>query len=90
MARKRPADFAGMTVEELANMPGFTVGTALAAHFLEVDQWSVTLMARCGRFPEDAFFFSGNRLHISKGWLLGFLGYKPEGTRAGKPERAGA
>lgn len=82
MARKRPADYAGMTVEELAKTPGFTVGTALAAHFLEVDQWDVTLMARGGKLPKEAFFFSGNRLHISKGWLLDFLGYKPERASA--------
>lgn len=76
MARMRPADYAGMTVEDLAKLQQFTVGTAIAAHFLEVDQWYVTLMARGGRIPEGSYFFSGNRLHISKSWLLDFLGYK--------------
>ncbi|MBQ9252271.1 MAG: hypothetical protein IJ188_06525 [Clostridia bacterium] len=75
MARKTPADYAGMTVEDLARLPQFTVGTAIAAHFLEVDQWYVTLMAKCGKMPEGSFFFSGNRLHVSKAWLLQFLGY---------------
>jgi len=65
-----------MTVDDLAKLPQFTIGTAIAAHFLEVDQWYVTLMARSGRIPNGQFFFSGNRLHISKAWLLDFLGYK--------------
>lgn len=88
MARMRPGDYAGMTLDDLAALPGFTVGTAIAAHFFGVDQWYVTLMAREGRLPEGSFFFSGNRLHISKAWLLDFLGYKPGQCTAGNEHGA--
>ena len=55
-----------MTLDDLAKLPGRTVGTAVAAHFLEMDRWNVTLMARQRilPFPEDQYYFSGNRLHI--------------------------
>lgn len=66
-----------MTLDDLAKMPVRTVGTAIAAHFLEMDRWNVTLMARQRilPFPEDQYYFSGNRLHIMKDCLLAVLGY---------------
>lgn len=70
-----------MTLEDLARMPERTVGTAIAAHFLEMDRYNVTLMARYQRFPEplqSKCHFSGNRLHIVKQALLDYMGYKGE------------
>lgn len=66
-----------MTLDDLAKLPGRTVGTAVAAHFLEMDRWNVTLMARQRilPFPEDQYYFSGNRLHIVKDSLLAMFGY---------------
>ena len=66
-----------MTLDDLAKLPGRTVGTAVAAHFLEMDRWNVTLMARQRilPFPEDQYYFSGNRLHIVKDSLLALFGY---------------
>lgn len=66
-----------MTLEDLANLPCRTVGTAIAAHFLEVDRFNVTLMARQKSLPlpENQYYFSGNRLHIVKDGLLALFGY---------------
>lgn len=66
-----------MTLDDLAKLPVRTVGTAVAAHFLEMDRWNVTLMARQRilPFPEDQYYFSGNRLHIVKDGLLALFGY---------------
>ena len=65
-----------MTLEELAALPQNTVGTNVAAHFLEMDRFNVTLMARQKMFPEEIkCYFSGNRLHCVKNSLLAYLGY---------------
>ena len=66
-----------MTLEELAALPKRTVGTDVIAHFLEMDRFNVTLMARQKMFPpENKCYFSGNRLHVMKNSLLAYLGYK--------------
>ena len=66
-----------MTLEELAALPKRTVGTDVIAHFLEMDRFNVTLMARQKMFPpEIKCYFSGNRLHVMKNSLLAYLGYK--------------
>lgn len=66
-----------MTLEELAALPQRTVGTDVTAHFLEMDRFNVTLMARQKMFPpEIKCHFSGNRLHVMKNSLLAYLGYK--------------
>lgn len=68
----------GMTVEQLAGLPQATVGTDVAAHFLEMDRYNVTLMARAKKLPDELqnhCHFSGNRLHIMKSSLLTYLGY---------------
>jgi hypothetical protein len=66
-----------MTLEELAALPQNTVGTNVAAHFLEMDRFNVTLMARQNILPpEIKCHFSGNRLHIMKWSLLDYLGYQ--------------
>ena len=66
-----------MTLEDLARLPGRTVGTAIAAHFLEMDRWNVTLAARQKTLPlpQDNYYFSGNRLHVLKAGLLRLHGY---------------
>lgn len=65
-----------MTVEDLAALPQRTVGTDVMAHFLEMDRFNVTLMARQKMFPEEIkCHFSGNRLHVMKDSLLNYLGY---------------
>ena len=68
-----------MTVEELAALPRRTVGTDVMAHFLEMDRFNVTLMARQRKFPpEIKCHFSGNRLHVMKNSLLAYLGYRQD------------
>lgn len=70
-------DIRNMTLDDLAKMPCRTVGTAIAAHFLEMDRFNVTLMARQKSLPlpENQYYFSGNRLHIVKDGLLSLFGY---------------
>lgn len=70
-------DIRNMTLDDLAKMPCRTVGTAIAAHFLEMDRFNVTLMARQKSLPlpENQYYFSGNRLHIVKDGLLTLFGY---------------
>jgi len=70
-----------MTAAELAAMPVNTVGTGIAARVLECDRWTITLMAKQKTLPFD-FFFSGNRLHISKASILKYLHYEPNGGAA--------
>lgn len=68
-----------MTIEELATLPQRTVGTDVMAHFLEMDRFNVTLMARQRKFPpEIKCHFSGNRLHVMKNSLLAYLGYRQD------------
>jgi hypothetical protein len=73
-----PKEFVrNMTLEELDALPQRTVGTDGTAHFLEMDRFNVTLMARQKMFPpEIKCYFSGNRLHVMKNSLLAYLGYK--------------
>lgn len=73
-----------MTVEELAAYPKPAVGTKIAAEILGVDRYSLNVAAKEGRLAAD-HFFSGNRLYISKAWLLKFCGYeeKPATTANG-------
>ncbi len=63
------------TLEELAAMPGLTVGTGAVHSVLGVDRYTLNIMAREGKLPY-ACFFSGNRLHIVKSSFLEFMGYK--------------
>lgn len=67
-----------MTLEDLARLPSRTVGTAITAHFLEMDRWNVTLAARQKilPMPEDRYYFSGNRLHVVKDSILKLFGYE--------------
>ncbi len=68
-----------MTLEDLAKLPVRTVGTAITAHFLEMDRFNVTLMARQRMLPVENYF-SGNRLHVVKDSLLKLFGYEaPDG-----------
>lgn len=73
-----PKEFVrNMTVEDLAALPQRTVGTDVTAHFLEMDRFNVTLMARQKDLPpEIRFHFSGNRLHVMKNSLLEYLGWR--------------
>lgn len=66
---------ASMTLDDLAALPDRTVGTAITAHFLEMDRWSVTLMARQKTLPVENYF-SGNRLHVVKDSILRLFGYE--------------
>lgn len=66
-----------MTLKELAAMPGNSVGTKIAAHFLGTSQWGLSLAAKEGKLGLP-YVFSGNRLKISKAALLDYCGYKPE------------
>lgn len=70
----------GMTLKELAEMPGNSVGTKEAAYFLGTSRWGITLAAKQGMLGLP-FVFSGNRLKISKAALLDYCGYKPEDSQ---------
>jgi len=63
------------TLEELAALPGYSVGTRIAAKFLGTSQWGLTLAAKAGALGLK-HTFSGNRLYISKADLLEYCGYK--------------
>lgn len=64
-----------MTLEELAELPGYTVGTKIAAEFLGADRYSLNIAAKAGRLGLP-YAFSGNRLKISKAALLEYCGWK--------------
>ena len=66
-----------MTAEELAALPGNSVGTKEAAAVLGCSRWGLSLAAKQGQLGLP-FVFSGNRLKISKAALLEYLGYKAE------------
>ncbi len=66
-----------MTLKELAEMPGNSVGTKIASEFLGTSPWGLTLAAKAGKLGLP-FVFSGNRLKISKAAILEFCGYKQE------------
>lgn len=66
-----------MTPQELAALPGNSVGTKEAAAILGVSRWGLTLAAKQGQLGLP-FVFSGNRLKISKAALLAYCGYHPE------------
>ena len=76
-----------MTAQELAALPGNSVGTKEAAEVLGCSRWGITLAAKQGQLGLP-FFFSGNRLKISKAALLEYLGYKQEEQE--KPQETGA
>lgn len=63
-----------MTLDELAAWPKATVGSKEAAQILGCDRYSLNIAAKQGTLNAE-YFFSGNRLHISKAWLLHFCGY---------------
>ncbi len=63
-----------MTVEELAAMPGTTVGTKEAAAVLGCDRYSLNIAAKQGTLGIKHTFV-GNRLKFSKSDLLEFCGY---------------
>lgn len=63
-----------MTLDELANWPKAGVSTRIAAEILGCDRYSLNIAAKQGTLNAD-YFFSGNRLYISKAWLLSFCGY---------------
>lgn len=66
-----------MTLEELAAIPGNSVGTKIASEILGTSQWGLTQAAKNGRLGLP-FVFSGNRLKISKAALLDYCGYKKQ------------
>ena len=72
-----------MTLKELAELPGNSVGTKIASEFLGTSQWGLTMAAKTGNLGLP-FVFTGNRLKISKAAILEFCGYKPEQTDAGR------
>lgn len=65
------------TLEEVAAMPGNSVGTKIAAELIGCDRYSLNIAAKEGTLGLP-FVFSGNRLHISKAALLEFCGAKKE------------
>ena len=72
-----------MTLEELAAYPKPAVGTKIAAEILGCDRYSLNVAAKHGQLGAD-YFFSGNRLYISKEWLLNFCGYYRNGAKEGQ------
>ncbi len=70
-------EIAAMTLDDLAALKQRTVGTAITAHFLEMDRFNVTLMARQKALPmpEGSYYFSGNRLHVVKDSILRIFHY---------------
>ena len=66
-----------MTLQELAALPGNTVGTKEAAEILGCSRWGLSLAAKQGQLGLP-FVFSGNRLKISKAALLEYCGWKGE------------
>lgn len=62
-----------MTVEELAAMPGTTVGTKEAAAVLGCDRYSLNIAAKQGTLG-IRHTYVGNRLKLSKADLLEFVG----------------
>ena len=63
-----------MTLDELAAWPKETVGSKEAAQILGCDRYAMNIAAKQGTLNAE-YFFSGNRLKISKAWLLHFCGY---------------
>ena len=72
-----------MTPQELAAIPGKSVGTKEAAAILGVSRWGLTLAAKQGQLGLP-YAFSGNRLKISKAALLAYCGYHPEAQDGGQ------
>lgn len=68
-----------MTLEELAALPGNSVGTKEAAEVLGCSRWGLSLAAKQGNLGLP-YAFSGNRLKISKMALLEYCRYNPERT----------
>ncbi len=66
-----------MTAQELAALPGNSVGTKEASEILGVSRWGLSLAAKEGRLGLP-YVFSGNRLKISKAALLEYIGWTDE------------
>ena len=66
-----------MTPEELAALPGVTVGTKEAAAVLGCDRYALNIAAKQGTL-NITHTFVGNRLKFSKASLLEFCGYIQE------------
>ena len=66
-----------LTLQDVAAMPGLTIGTGIAHQIMECDRYTLNIMAREGKLP-FAHYFSGNRLHIVKKSFLEFMGYEGE------------
>lgn len=66
-----------MTLEELAALPGNSVGTKEAAEVLGCSRWGLSLAAKQGNLGLP-YAFSGNRLKISKAALLEYCRYNPD------------
>lgn len=62
-----------MTIQELEQWPRPTVGTKEASELLGCSRWGLSLAAKAGNLGDLRYFFSGNRLHISKDSLIDFL-----------------
>ena len=69
-----------MTIEELAAVPGQSVGSKEAAAILGCDRYALNIAAKQGTLNLP-YFFSGNRLKISKGNRTGFDGQRKQCTR---------
>ena len=63
-----------MNIEELAAVPGQSVGSKEAAAILGCDRYALNIAAKQGTLNLP-YFFSGNRLKISKAALLEYCGY---------------
>lgn len=66
-----------MTIQEFAALPGMWVGTKEVSDLLKTDRYGLNIAAKAGNLGFE-FFFSGNRLKISKASVLKFCGWKPE------------
>lgn len=62
-----------MTIQEFAALPGMWVGTKEVSDLLNTDRYGLNLAAKAGKLGFE-YFFSGNRLKISKASVLKFCG----------------
>lgn len=74
-----------MTLEEFAAIPKMFVGTKEVAELLGTSRWGLSLAAKDGKLSFD-YFFSGNRLKISKASVLKFCGYEMPLNGANAPK----
>lgn len=64
-----------MTIQEFAALPGMWVGTKEVSDLLKTDRYGLNLAAKAGNLGFE-YFFSGNRLKISKASVLKFCEYQ--------------